>query len=225
MFPHRLRVRRSAVSGLTRTEVIFLIAVVATLLIVGLGPVRSYFYAHGVARGVESAKALDTLLAQYATDNNEVYPAGEGTRAPGTSEGIALDLLQNQFTPNADIFAVGATPRYAGTAPDYADFTAANISWDFTAGETATTGITTNAPDLLPILYTTGEEVDYAKARGHGLTLQPSGKGPFGRKGIVVAYKSGAVLFIPAHPGGGEIPSAFILSNFHDTGTYTQIKP
>ena len=64
-------------------------------------------------------------------DGTETGGAGaDGTRAPGTSTGIALNLLQNQFTPNADIFTVGSTPRYAGAEKDYADLAAANISWD-----------------------------------------------------------------------------------------------
>jgi len=150
---------------------------------------------------------------------------GEGTSAVGKSEGIAWNLLENNYTPDASVFAVGSTTPYDGKASDFSDLTAANISWDFTAGANATTGITAAASDYLPVLYTTGETVDYASAKGRGLTLTPSGKGPLGQEGIVVAYKSGSALLLPAKPSGGQVPGAFIMSNFNDAGTYTQIRP
>jgi hypothetical protein len=213
-------------AGLTRTELLVLATVLAIFIAIGIGPWLDYLEKSRIGRGAESAHTLSLLLSQYATDNNDVYPIGEGTTALGKSEGIALDLLQNNFTPNPDIFTVGSTPKYRGTAKDFSDLAAANLSWDFTAGATATAGITAAASDFLPVLYTTGETVDYAAAaRGKGLYLSPSGKGPFGHDGLVVAYKGGDALFIPAHPGKEEIPRPFILSEFTDPGPYTQIKP
>ncbi len=197
-------------------------------LAVIIGSASRYRYLHGTDRGVESARTLNTLLAQYATDNDSVYPVGEGTRAEGKSEGIALDLLLNNYTPNADIFAVGSTPRYSGTAKDYADLGPENLSWDFTAGANATTGITVaSTPDWLPILYTTGETVDYTMAGNHPYNVEPSGNGPFGHDGIIAAYKSGDVRFMPAKPSGPELPLAFfcLMPGDKNTGTYTQIKP
>jgi hypothetical protein len=221
-----IRSRAISPSGLSRTEALVLTAVVIVLGWVGVLAFGRYLERSRLEHGVESARTLNTLLAQYATDNNGVYPVGEGTRAEGKSEGIALDLLQNDYTPNADIFAVGSTPRYRGTAKDYSDLAAENMSWDFTAGANVTTGIVAaDASEWLPILYTTGEMVDYASAKGRGLELTPSGKGPFGKEGVVVAYKSGYATFIPAKPDKREIPPAFIMSNFKDTGTYTQIRP
>ena len=118
-------------------------AAATVLIALGLLSFNRYLQRSRLERGVESARTLNTLLAQYATDNDGVYPVGEGTRAEGKSEGIALDLLQNNYTPNADIFAVGSTPRYRGTAKDFTDLAPENMSWDFTAGATTTTGITT----------------------------------------------------------------------------------
>lgn len=192
-------------------------AVIVFLLFAGVlvAYVGNYLKLHGTAHALESARTLNTLLAQYATDNDGVYPVGEGTRAPGKSEGIALDLLQNQFTPNADIFAVGSTPHYAGEDKDYADLAPENMSWDFTAGATTTTGIKTDEPDLLPVLYTTSETVDYRP----GQSVALSGKGPFGSHGMIVALKSGAVEY---RTGASSV---FVSTDFKDTGTYTQIRP
>ncbi len=205
-------------AGFSRIQVLFGSAVILILAGVLYAEVSSYFKLHGTEHALENARTLNTLLAQYATDNNDMYPVGEGTRAEGKSEGIALNLLQNQFTPNADIFAVGSTPRYAGTAQDFADLAPENISWDFTAGANTTTGIKTDAPDLLPVLYTTGETVDYRPDKG--VTL--SGNGPFGTHGMIVALKSGAAEYRSAM---SNVVPVFVSPAFPGTGTYTQIKP
>jgi len=212
-------------SGLSRTELLVLIAILLLLALVAWGPINAHLEEAKINRAVESARTINTLLSQYATDNNGVYPVGEGTPAEGKSEGIALNLLENNYTPDATIFAVGSTPPYRGKASDFSDITEENISWDFTAGATATMGITSAAPDLLPTVYTTGETVDYSSIQGRGLIILPSGKGPFGYEGIVVAYKGGVAMYIPAKPHAEKVPSAFIMSNLDFRGAYTQIKP
>ncbi len=224
--PFRPVVIRGARAGLSRTEV--LVLVVLLLVAAGLGCIAlaGYLERSRLSRAVDSARTLSTLLSQYAIDNNDVYPVGEGTPAIGKSEGIALNLLQNNFTPDASIFAVGSTPAYRGTAHDFSDLSAANMSWDFTAGANAATGITPSAPDLLPVVFTTGETVAYPATPGAGLNLPPSGNGPFGHKGVVVAYKNNSARFIFA---AGAAPAlvcpGFISPDFKDAGTYTQIRP
>ena len=204
--------------GFTRIQTVFFVVVLLLLTGVAFTMLSNYVKLHSPEHALENARTLNTLLAQYATDNDGAYPTGEGTRAQGKSEGIALNLLQNQFTPNADIFAAGATPRYAGTDKDYADLAPENMSWDFTAGANATTGIKSDAPDMLPVFYTTGETVKYRL--GEDVTL--SGNGPFGTKGAIVALKSGAVEY---HQAMSSVIPCFVPTTFQDTGTYTQIKP
>jgi len=210
-------------SGLSRTELLVLIAILLLLALVAWGPINAHLEEAKINRAVESARTINTLLSQYATDNNGVYPVGEGTPAEGKSEGIALNLLENNYTPDATIFAVGSTPPYRGKASDFSDITEENISWDFTAGATATMGITSAAPDLLPTVYTTGETVSYPTTAGAGLNLTLSGRGPFGKKGMVVGYKGNNAAFIVATSAGqceGFIPTAY-----QDTSAYTQIRP
>jgi hypothetical protein len=212
-------------SGLTRFEFLFLIVVLLVLFAVGYGPIAEYLDKSNVNHAVEKARTLATLLSQYATDNNGVYPVGEGTSEVGKSEGIARGLLENKYAPDASLFAVGSTPTYRGTDTEFSDLMATNISWDFTGGATASTGITSSAPDLLPIVYTTGEQVTYP-TNGTGLDLPLSGKGPFGIRGIVVAYKNNTVAFIPGTTTGSTVVSkGFISPAFKDAATYTQIKP
>ena len=213
-------------SGLTRVELLVAIGIFVVLAGVAYGPVINYMEQAKINRAVENAHTISTILSQYATDNNGVYPIGEGTSAAGKSEGIARNLLENNYTPDAAIFALGSAVPYAGKASDFSDITASNISWDFTAGATATTGITSTDPDLLPTVYSTGETITYPATAGAGFDLTLSGHGPFGTKGVVVAYKSNNAAFIKGTPSGTTaICPGFISREFKSAGTYTQIKP
>jgi len=222
--PFRYPLGPSSRSGFTRVELLVLLGLLLILAGIGWEPLSAYLEKAKINRAVESARTINLLLSQYATDNNGVYPVGEGTSAVGTSEGIARNLLENNYTPDATIFAVGSTAKYSGTARDFSDITAANISWDFTGGATTSTGLTPAAPDLLPTLYGTGENVTYPA--GMGLNLPLSGHGPFAKKGIVVAYKGNNVAFITGTPSETTVEcQGFISTAFKDTRTYTQIKP
>jgi type II secretory pathway pseudopilin PulG len=154
-------VRPSPFRSVTRLELLVFTAILLLLAAMALVPLRDYLEQARINRAVESARTINMLLSQYATDNNGVYPVGENTPAAGKSEGIARSLLQNNYAPDATVFAVGSTPAYTGTASDFSDLSAANLSWDFTAGATPTTGITSTAADQLPTVYGTGENVSY----------------------------------------------------------------
>jgi type II secretory pathway pseudopilin PulG len=221
-----LPARDSSQVGLTRVELLVFVGILVILAGVGVGPISNYLKRAKIHRAVESARTINTLLSQYATDNNGVYPTGENTSAAGKSEGIARNLLANHYTPDAAIFAVGSTAMYSGTKPDFSDIAAANISWDFTGCANATTGITSDASDYLPVLYTTGESVIYPTTPGTGLNLPLSGNGPFAKSGVVVAYKGNNATFIRGTPSGTTLECRdFISTAFKDPGPYTQIKP
>jgi type II secretory pathway pseudopilin PulG len=209
-------------SGMSLKELLILLAILVILFAACLGPLTAHFELSRINASVEKAKSLNTLLSQYATDNNDVYPVGLGTSAPGTSEGIARNLLDAKYAQDVGDFALKGATKYSGTAEDYSDFTAANISWDFTGGANATTGITASASDLLPVLYNTGEIITYVA--GSDVSLR--GFGPFGHKGIVVAYKGNNAMFIPGS-GADVVPGTkgFISPQFKDKGPFTQIKP
>jgi type II secretory pathway pseudopilin PulG len=212
--------------SVSRAELLVFTGTLLVLLAAGFVPVRNYLEQARINRAVESAHTINTLLSQYATDNNGVYPVGEGTPMAGKSEGIARNLLENNYTPDASVFAVGSTARYAGTATDFSDLAATNMSWDFTAGANATTGLTSTAPDDLPTVYGTGETVSYPTASGAGLDLALSGTGPFDDKGIVVAYKGGNAAFIPGMVSGTTVTCpGFIPKTLQDVGPFTQIRP
>ena len=76
------------------------------------------------------------------------------------------------------------------------------------------------------MVYTTGEMVTYPTVSGIGLSLILSGKGPFGKEGVVVGYKNGSASFLKGidHDGAVQVPG-FISKSYGDSGTYTQIRP
>jgi len=226
-YPHfRSTVGLSNQTGLTWVGLLVFLGILVILALVAFGPISNYLEQAKINRAVESARTLNTLVSQYATDNNGVYPVGLGTSAAGKSEGIARNLLENNYTPDATVFAVGSKAKYSGTAPDFSDISAANIGWDFTAGATTSTGITSAAPDLLPTVYGTGEIVAYPTTAGIGLNLPLSGNGPFGKNGMVVAYKGNNAIFIRGMLSGTNVECrGFISTGFKDTGPYTQIRP
>jgi type II secretory pathway pseudopilin PulG len=212
--------------GFKRIEALVLLSVILILIAVGLGPLWGYLTNAKINRAVDDAHTISTLLSQYATDNNGVYPVGEGTPAIGKSEGIARSLLANNYTPDPDIFAPGSTVKYRGTTADFSDFSATNIGWDFTGGATTVTGITSTAPDLLPTVYLTGESVTYPATGSGPVDLLLSGKGPLAREGMVVAYKANNAVFIKGVLAGSTVTApGFISPDFKDTAKYTQIKP
>jgi len=224
--PFRSGPERSSQSGFTRVELQVFAGIVLLLALVAYFPVSNYLAKSRLNRAVESAHTISTLLSLYATDNNGVYPVGEGTPAVGRSEGIARNLLENNYTPDATPFAIGTTKPYVTANSDYSNLAGANISWDFTAGATPTTGITSTAPDNLPVVYTTGETVSYPTTPGAGLDLTLSGKGPLGETGMIVAYKANNAVFIPAVSSGSTLTCAgFIPKDYKGTAVYTQIKP
>ena len=212
--------------GLSRIEFPVFIALLAILAGAALGPISYMMEKAEISRATESTHTISTLLSQYATDNNGVYPVGLGTPAVGKSEGIARNLLANTYTTDASIFAIGSAPRYAGTAPDFSDMSGANVSWDFTGGSTASTGVTSAAPDSLPMVYSTGEIVAYPTNAPAGLDLPLTGNGPFAKRGIVVAYKNNSAVFVPGTPSGTSVECrGFIPAAFKSDTTYTQIRP
>jgi hypothetical protein len=189
-----------------------------------VGPVAGYIKRGHINQAIDDAHTISVLLFQYGTDNNGVYPTGADTSVPGKSEGIARDLLANNYTPDPTIFALKGAEPYAGKGADFADFGAANISWDFTAAASPTDGISVDAPDLLPVVFTTGETATYPASGGAGLTL--SGKGPFEKEGMVAGYKNGNAVWLKAVAQGPDAnASGFISKDFKGAGPYSQVRP
>jgi prepilin-type N-terminal cleavage/methylation domain-containing protein len=237
MIKHRLlsHTARSSRGGFTLVELLVVIGIIAILAGVALGPITSGIEKAKESSGMQSARSINLLMFSYSNDNNQTYPPGGGnanpiigTSAPpnnGTSAGVAIQLLQGGYATDPTIFALQGTTKYAGTTAGFTDFSAQNISWDFTGGATTTTGITSSASDLIPIVYCTGESVTYPAAASQGLNLSLSGKGPFKNNGIAVAYKSNSAVFIKGTKSGANaVANGFISAADTDTSTYTQVK-
>lgn len=228
MLNHRLlfrTARKLSRGGFTLVELLVVIGIIAILAGVALGPITSGIEKAKESSGMQYARSINLLCFQYSTDNNEVYPVGAIGSGIGTSEGVAIQLLQNKYANDPTIFAL-LSNKYTGSNPAFSDFSAANISWDFTGvqGSPNTTGVTSASSDLLPVVFCTGETVTYTPGTQFNLTL--TGNGPFAKNGIAVAYKGNSATFIKATlSGSGAVVNSFIASAFNDTTTYIQIKP
>jgi len=150
-----------------------------------------------------------------------------GTATVGTSAYVANALLNNKYANDATVFAIGNTTKYTGAAPY--DLKSTNIGWDFTAGATNTTGITSAAPDQTPVVFSDiGASTTIVAQSGGGYQVQAlPATTPFQQNGVAVAYKSNSALFIKATSvTGGSNVSNFISSSFSDSwANYTVIKP
>ena len=203
--------------GEALTALVLLFLVGAVLWI----PLLHYLDRARLDSALTKAHLLNQLLPQYALDNDDAYPIGQGTSAVGTSEGIARSLLADRYASDPAVFVLTSPAHHPG-ADDFSDFTGAHIDWDFTAGATAATPLTSAAPAKLPVFYCTGEVVSYEMSPG----LPLSGRGPFERKGIVVAYKEGTVVYIEAAGKGDQaLAPGFMPKGLVAPGPYTQIKP
>ena len=227
--------RRSTRGGFTLVELLVVIGIIAILASVALGPIMGGIEKAKESSGMQTARSINLLLFSYSNDNNQTYPPGGSagvTLTPpptdvGTSEGIAIQLLQGGYATDPTIFAIGSTQKYTGAGAPYADFAKTNISFDFTGGAAATAGITSSASDLLPLVYCTGETVAYPPTANAGLNLTLSGNGPFKFNGIAVGYKSNSAVFMKGiqNAAASAVVNGFISTSCSDVGPYTQIKP
>jgi len=224
--------RQISRGGFTLVELLVVIGIIAILAGVALGPITSGIEKAKESGGMQGARSINLLLFSYSNDNNQTYPPGNGTANPmttpptsvGTSAGVAIQLLQGGYATDPTIFALQGSTKYSGTTPGFTDFAAVNIAWDFTGGATTSTGITSAASDLLPVVFCTGETVNYPAA-STGLDLTLSGKGPFKNNGLAVAYKSNSAVFIKGTKAGANATAVgFISPSFTDTAVYSQIK-
>ncbi len=226
--------RRSNRSGFTLVELLVVIGIIAILAGVALGPITSGIKTAQHNAAMQNSRSIALLCFQFSIDNDGSYPAGGVNGTGNTSTGIAQQLLQNKYTSDATMFFQSGNPgktKYKGSGGSFADFSASNISWDFTgvSGGTGSSvsGITSSSSDLLPVVYCTGNSVVYPNTAGTGLNLQLSSSNTFGLDGIAVTYKSNSAQFIRGINNNGQdgVAKDFIPSAFGDTAQYVQMKP
>ena len=233
MLTHRLlfrTARKLSHGGFTLVELLVVIGIIAILAGVALGPITGGILKAKESAGMQSARSINLLCFEFSTDNSQVYPAGAGTGFQGKSEGIAIQLLQGKYANDPTIFCItgGGFVPYSGNNASFSDFSASNVSWDFTCegSSSSATGATSSSSDLLPVVFCTGETITYPTTSGTAYNLPLSGTGTFQNNGIAVAYKGNSATFLKGTlSGSGAVVSGFISASFNDTASYVQVKP
>jgi hypothetical protein len=165
------------------------------------------------------------MLVQAGLDSGQ-YPDG------ATSTDAFKYLLNKGYLTSADVFYLpnGQQTKFKGTSPA-TNLTAANVSWDIigvdgTGTVTGPVGITVNAPDELPLVFSTGGTVSIPTSAGAG-SATCSATAPLGTDGIAVTYKDNHSVFARIDsPAGTYSISEFIPASFDPKGvSYVQRKP
>lgn len=183
-----------------------LLGILFILFRIALGPMLP----GGIARAQEnaalqSAHAIALALYSYTNDNNQNYPDGN------SSTEVFQKLLDEKYVNDPAVFYFplsGKTKPIPGQRlkPE-------NVCWDVTSG------VDSNSPNKLPVVFMTGYKVTYAPG-GTAVALVKSGP-----LGIAVFYKDNGAMFTTTAHSDGSIPN-FTPPNFKPDGkTYRQLTP
>jgi len=238
MSNHRLSsfpTRRSSRGGFTLIELLVVIAIIGVLASVTVPAVMSGLTTAKENVAMQNARSIGMLMFQYSIDNNNLYPPdnSQGAAFPITSSGAFEQVVTNKYTTSDDIFWLsgGATTgKYSGSAPGATGALGPqNNSWDISgmAGTPASSGINSNAPDQLPLVFTTGNTFAYPASVGVGANANTlSATNPFSKMGIAVCYKGNNAQFKKVNDSDGSSVDSFISTSFDAGGVvFTQLKP
>jgi prepilin-type N-terminal cleavage/methylation domain-containing protein len=188
--------------GFTLVELLVVIGIIAILAGVALGPITRAMKSAKQNAGLQTSRTLALAEFQYANDNGQNYPDTGSSQANSATHADAVGncLLAGGYVSDPGLFVIsgGSETKYTGslTTPN---ILTSNISWDF-AGNTSGQGVNANAPDTLPVVWSTIGSTSFSpllSATGpSSATLGASL--PFAQQGIAVCYKSNSAQFITA---------------------------
>jgi prepilin-type N-terminal cleavage/methylation domain-containing protein len=215
--------------GFTLVELLVVIGIIAILAGSALGPITHAIQNGRQSVGLQNVRTIGIAEFQFSNDNTN-YPDGADAGA------VAQALLTGKYITDPKNFIISggkASPVTPG-----APIQAANVDYDFAgvngggAGSTTTyIGVNSNAPDQLPIAWSSGEQQATIPVTAlQGMEFTPTGGGPFGKAGIAIMYKSNSAAFArPATQiGPGGFPAAgqvvFVDQSFDPAGTQYQVR-
>ena len=177
---------------------------IACLAGIALGPIEKGIERAKETMAMQRARQIGIAMFAYADDHNGAYHDGK------TSTEVFQKLLDGNYVSDPATFYIAMPGK---TKPTSNQLTAANVCYDVTSG------VTSNSPDNVPVVFTTGYTVIYSA----GITMRdPGASAPF--RGIDVAYKGNGARFIQAGADGSI--RNFIPLNFDPDGkTYQQLRP
>jgi type II secretory pathway pseudopilin PulG len=183
----------------------FGIFVLSVLAGIALGPIQNGIKKAKENASMQSARAIGIAMFAYANDHNGTYPDGK------TSTEVFQVLIDGKYISDPAIFYIAMPGKIKPTSDK---LTAGNVCYDVTSGAS------TDSPDGLPLVFTTGYTLTYSA--GASATRDSPSSSPF--PGLAVCYKNNNARFWATLPDGTSPP--IISANF-DPGskTYQQLRP
>ena len=211
--------------GFTLVELLVVLAIISILISVLVPAAWSTLKTARQTTATQSSHSIGLMLTQYGLDQGN-YPD-----ATSSTDAFKLVLSKGYLT-SADIFFLpnGTATKFKGTSPA-TNLTSANVSWDIvgvngTGSNSGPVGITVNAPDELPMVFSTGGTVTIPQQAGPG-SATCTAAGPLGTDGLAVTYKDNHSVFAKIDSAAGTYTiSTFIEGSFDPKGLiYVQREP
>lgn len=188
--------------GFTLVELLVVIGIIAILAGVALGPITNGIKKAQESGAMQTCRTLAIAEFQFANDNNGAYPDG------ATAGDVGSAMLKGNYVSDPSIFYLTSDKTAGATlvkATSVSSFVAANCSYDFSGTGVATgSGVGSNAPDQLPLVWDEGDAA-CTLATGGCYIPKASAAGVFGSDGKAVAYHSNNAFF--RAPAGTADPS------------------
>ena len=214
---------RSGSGGFTLVELLVVIGIIAILAGVALGPITNGIKQAKHNAALQQVRQLGQVCFSYSTDSpTGHYPAGASGAA------IAQSLVTANYISDPSIFVVSSqSGASAGTiSSGSANISSNNISYSFTI-ISATSGITSNTSDLIPLVYfnnAAGTAVSgaFPYTAGTALNVTYGSAAPFGTDGAAIFYKGNNAVYEKAGLSATGVGAVlFISGSCTDTTVYT----
>jgi len=208
--------------GFTLVELLIVIAIISILMSVLVPAAWSALKSSRQTAAAASSHGIAQMMTQYGLDQG-TYPDAL------TSTDVCKLLITKGYLTSANIFYLpgGTQTKFKGLDPA-TNLMAQNVSWDITGvnGNSGPTGMTVNARDELPLVFSTGATVTYPPQPGPGKAVCVA-SAPLGTDGLAVTYKDNHSAFVKIDSGAGVYAiSDFIAESFDPKGEiYVQRKP